>query len=76
MSRVLQSNGSALNLNVTIINGTIDANDTETLNSTKKNETHRSEASYPEDILTYDQIKKGGFLIYAFGKIDKNNPYL
>lgn len=38
------------------------------MNFTLKNATVevRAEASYPEDILTYEQIRKGGFLLYLF----------
>ena len=28
----------------------------------------RAEASYPKDLLTYEQIRSGGFLLYIFGK--------
>jgi hypothetical protein len=30
--------------------------------------TVRAEASYPKDLLTYEQIRSGGFLLYIFGK--------
>jgi len=48
------------------VNGTI-----KRLNETV---TVKPEASYPEDLLTYDQIKKGGFLIYIFGKFLDTDP--
>jgi hypothetical protein len=50
-------NGTMILANGTVINIT---------NST--NVTVRAEASYPADLLTYEQIRKGGFLIYIFGK--------
>lgn len=42
-----------------------------TLNGTSsKNVTviPRAEASYPADLMTYEQIKKGGFIVYLIGK--------
>ena len=56
---IVMKNGTMILANGTIINAT---------NST--NVTVRAEASYPADLLTHEQIRKGGFLIYIFGKVE------
>jgi hypothetical protein len=52
-------NGTMILANGTIINVTDSTNVTE-----------RAEASYPDDLLSHEQIRKGGFLIYIFGKME------
>ena len=46
---------------------TTDSTNTTTNTTTTKKKTQATAASYPNDLLTYDQIKKGGFIIYIIG---------
>jgi hypothetical protein len=57
---------AATNGTITFANGTILYANGTIGNAT--NVTVKAEASYPEDLLTYEQIKKGGFILYILGK--------
>lgn len=65
--RDLQGNTTA------VMNSTISrvADKNSTLKKLNETVAVRPEASYPEDLLTHEQIRKGGFLIYIFGKFLK-----
>lgn len=59
------SSATSINGTKTLSDGTIIYANGTIVNAT--NTSARAEASYPTDLLTYEQIKKGGFIIYILG---------
>ncbi len=59
------SSATSVNGTRTFANGTIIYANGTIGNAT--NTSVRAEASYPQDLLTYEQIRKGGFILYILG---------